>query len=205
MASTATEQQLDQLYRRSQLALSAATVRDALRLWPALRFADLRGTYPAWLAAMLTLVERNRQVSTGTTSGYLSAAWLAAGNAGAPPLPTISLPTEQVETSLRVTSIVAYRRSLAAGMTARQANESAAVQMSGSAQRMVLEAGRLAALEAVQQSGARWARIASPTACDFCKMLASRGYAYRGEETASFAAHDHCGCSVAVNFAAIAA
>lgn len=38
-------------------------------------------------------------------------------------------------------------------------------------------------------------RIASPSSCGFCQMLAARGAIYR-EETAFFAAHGNCRCTV---------
>lgn len=40
----------------------------------------------------------------------------------------------------------------------------------------------------------RYQRIASPTACKFCRMLAGRGAVYR-LETAGFRAHGNCGCT----------
>jgi hypothetical protein len=49
-----------------------------------------------------------------------------------------------------------------------------------------------------------WARIAHASACEFCNMLAGRGYAYTSQKTAAAAAdgsryHDHCRCTVSVN------
>jgi hypothetical protein len=48
-----------------------------------------------------------------------------------------------------------------------------------------------------------WARVAHPGACDFCVMLAGRGFAYTSEETAARAAdgsryHDRCRCTVTI-------
>lgn len=151
---------------------------------------------------MRTLVERDREMSRSSTAAYLATAWAAAGLTGAPDLPSLDFPVEQVDTSLRVTSLVAYRRGLGLGMSPSQANENALVQVSGAASRLVLEAGRETALAAVDNHRARWARITSPTACKFCTMLAGRGFAYRSEETVSFDAHDHCACTAAVDFSA---
>lgn len=44
-----------------------------------------------------------------------------------------------------------------------------------------------------------WKRIASSSACGFCKALAARGAVYR-EETAYFASHDSCTCTCAAVF-----
>lgn len=38
-----------------------------------------------------------------------------------------------------------------------------------------------------------WQRVGDGASCEFCSMLLSRGSVY-SEATASFEAHDHCGC-----------
>lgn len=48
-------------------------------------------------------------------------------------------------------------------------------------------------------AAAGWTRIASPSACGFCKALAARGAVYK-KETAHFAAHDDCMCTCAPVF-----
>ena len=44
-----------------------------------------------------------------------------------------------------------------------------------------------------------WRRLASASACGFCKMLAGRGSVYK-MDTATFGAHDNCGCTAAPVF-----
>jgi hypothetical protein len=44
-----------------------------------------------------------------------------------------------------------------------------------------------------------WTRIASPKACGFCRLLASKGAIFK-KATADFAAHDGCGCTAAPVF-----
>lgn len=46
----------------------------------------------------------------------------------------------------------------------------------------------------------KWAVIPHVGACDWCKMLGSRGFGYRSGQTASAQRHSHCKCSVAVDF-----
>lgn len=49
----------------------------------------------------------------------------------------------------------------------------------------------------------RCARIAKPTACAFCRLLAANGFFYVSEETALNAQlHSNCGCTIAVDFSA---
>lgn len=44
-----------------------------------------------------------------------------------------------------------------------------------------------------------WKRVASPSSCAFCRMVAGKGSVYR-EETARFAGHDNCSCTAAPVF-----
>lgn len=63
---------------------------------------------------------------------------------------------------------------------------------------LVAEAGRgqVFASQRADAKATRWARVTSVTACAFCTMLATRGAAYRTEDTASFEAHRSCHCTV---------
>lgn len=195
----ASPEQLATLFKRGLGAIQAATVRDAIRLWPILNLRAPGSTYAEWQAAMQALAVRNRAAATTLGTSYVGAAWLAAGQADAPTLvPASDLPVEQIQTALRVTSLVAYRRSLGAGLEPQQAEQSALVQVSGSIARAVADAAREAAAESTIASGGRWSRVTNPGACSFCRMLAGRGAIYRSET--NFASHDHCGCSLISEF-----
>lgn len=67
----------------------------------------------------------------------------------------------------------------------------------GGAQKRVVNAARLTVMDNAardpQAIGTqRYAR--SSGGCGFCQMLAGRGAVYRSEDSATFAAHDHCHC-----------
>lgn len=67
--------------------------------------------------------------------------------------------------------------------------------LAGSAQRMVQGGARdTITLNVKREPGARWARYASFTACEFCRMAAIRGGVYRSEDAADSQYHDHCHC-----------
>lgn len=68
--------------------------------------------------------------------------------------------------------------------------------------RAVLGAGRDTVRDAISADPAAqgWRRVASPSACQFCRMLAGRGEVYR-KNTGRFASHDHCGCFASPAFA----
>jgi hypothetical protein len=104
-------------------------------------------------------------------------------------------PVEQVATALRVTTLVAIKKSTMAGKTAELAMQDAFVQSSGAATRLVLDAGRdtIRQTTVADPRTAGWQRVTSG-GCDFCTMLAGRGDVYT-EATADFASHDHCACS----------
>lgn len=79
--------------------------------------------------------------------------------------------------------------------------DKALADMAAITDRIIAEADRAAIEVSVEADPAepRWARVAQPGACAFCALLASRGPAYRTEETAGLAKHgrryhEHCGC-----------
>lgn len=46
----------------------------------------------------------------------------------------------------------------------------------------------------------RYALVAEPGACEYCRMLDSRGYVYHSGRTAGSSCHAHCNCAIAVGF-----
>jgi hypothetical protein len=188
---------LTETHRQAQLVIRSATLRDLAKLWPAMDWANLTDTYPAWAAAVQALIARDRQRSAGLAAAYLRAFRFAEGIDGEA---TITLaatpPAEQVETSLRVTSLVSVKAAATAGVSRERAMANAFIRSAGAATRLVLDGGR----ETIRESLARddraqgWRRITSGRACGFCSMLAGRGAVYSAE-TVSFQSHDHCSCS----------
>ena len=67
-------------------------------------------------------------------------------------------------------------------------------RLQGSLQRAVFDGARDTTLLNVAATGSGWARYASANACAFCRLLATRGAAYRSENTAATKVHDHCSC-----------
>lgn len=187
---------LTQNYRSQNIALRAQTIRDLQNLWPALDWRDLSRTYPAWFTGASALIVRDRARAASLAGVYLKAHRLQAGIGG-----TLSVelapraPAEQVSTTLRVTTLVAIKRSTLAGKSAEKAMLDAFVTSSGAATRLVLNAGRdtVRATAIADPRTAGWQRVTSG-GCDFCTMLAGRGSVYT-EATADFESHDHCACS----------
>lgn len=67
-------------------------------------------------------------------------------------------------------------------------------RLQGTLQRAVFDGARETTLLNVQSTKSKWARYASANACEFCRLLATRGAAYRSENTAATEVHDHCSC-----------
>jgi hypothetical protein len=88
------------------------------------------------------------------------------------------------------------------------------IRLTGSSQRLVRQASRETVVNNAAKEGVRWARYAKPTACAFCRLLATRGagdpnqkWLYHSEKSAGgegHSYHDHCECvPVAVRAGAI--
>lgn len=72
-------------------------------------------------------------------------------------------------------------------------------KLQGSLNRQVIEPSRLTVFEATVSAGTNYARLAEPTACKFCLMLASRGAVYSRDtvtrrDNSMTRYHDNCRC-----------
>jgi hypothetical protein len=167
------------------------------RLWPALDWARLDETYPAFAVSVAALVQRNRQTSAGLAAQYLRAFRKASGVPGELKVVFAEpLIVDQFSTSLRVVSVVAAKKSAAAGIDKSDAMRNALTLTGGAMARLVLDSGRDTTLFTVDSDpkASGWQRVVGGEGCGFCQMLADRGAVY-GENSADFASHDHCGCS----------
>lgn len=187
---------LSQVHRDAQLRLRAHTLRDLLRLWPALDWQAIQATYPAWFTGVSALIARDRASSSQLAAAYVRAFRAAEGVPGQVSI-LLQSPAleEQVAASMRVTSQVAFKRGVAAGMSTQTAAANAFVTNAGAVARLVLDGGRgtIQKTLAADEHAAGWRRLVSSHACDFCGMLAGRGAVYAAA-TADFASHDHCAC-----------
>ena len=178
-----------QAFRRDQRAVRARALRDLLDIWPAFDPDDP----DAYLAGARAVVARGHETAAALAGGYVRAVGREQG-LRAVPVTLAVLSEQQAATSLRITSVIRYRAALGAGVGPQAARQAALVQQLGAASRLILGGGRQTVVQSVRTAGARWQRVTSGNACDFCTLLAGRGAVY-AEETSDFAAHDHCGCS----------
>lgn len=178
-------------YRAATLKVRAGTYKDMLTIWPAFSPDDLTA-YSAWLRGASAIVRRDRERFALLAGQYVA---LHAESLGRPTPPLAlaePLPAAQLETSLRVTSIVAYAKAKGAGHLPQEALRIASVSSSGAATRLALNGGR-SVIQQTAQTGAfkGWRRVGNPQ-CNLCKMLLGRFYP---ASTSDFKCHDHCACA----------
>lgn len=186
--------ELTVMHRRQQLALRKATIAQMEQIWPALDWADLDKTYPGFAAQVAALVSKNRKTSSGLAAAYLRAFRVASGLPGDVRIVVPPMAPEQFKTSLRVTSLVAAKKSAALLVPADVAMTNALTQASGAMARLVLNGGRETVNQTIRGDTAAtgWRRVLGTGGCDFCKELAGRVYP---SDNADFDAHGKCGCT----------
>lgn len=180
------------------MSLTAAALRDLLRLWTAIIRPDDMSTFQRFAELAATLIGLRQRDSAGLAAAYYEAFRTAEGASGAPTLVMAApLATTAVQDSVRAAALAGFTGGRRAGQTPEAAARNGFVRASGTATRMVLTGGRDTITGSVQadRQALGWLRITDADPCAFCRMVASRGPAYKSQRTASFQAHDHCGCS----------
>lgn len=186
--------ELTVMHRRQQLALRKTTIAQMEQVWPALDWADLDKTYPGFAAEVAALVSKNRRTSSGLAAAYLRAFRVASGLSGDVRIVVPPMAPEQFTTSLRVTSLVAAKKSAANLVDPRVAMTNALTLAAGEMVRLVLNGGRETVNQTIRNDSAArgWMRVLGTGGCDFCKDLAGRVYP---RDNADFEAHGKCGCT----------
>lgn len=171
----------------------AALVGLSRKLTLALRSPQLVGldkSSPRYAAAFAALVGEFGSASVSLNSDYYEDAREDAAIPGAFRVPPVEpLPRERIDVALTEaidTNDIALAQS----------------QTEGAADLLVTSIGKDALIAAIMGDGkaVKWARVTSPAACAFCRMLATRGAVYRTDQTASFVAHPKCHCTIEAVF-----
>ena|GEM_PF-1477674 len=187
------------------MALIPALLRQA---WPLLDLHDLKGTMPAFTAAVRAIVQRYGQASAAGALSYYKTERAAAKVPGRPSLKLAPSPADSV-----IESAVSWATTDLYGPVTTETTDAAMKQLDESVSQLVLDQGRDTIIGAVQQDkyARAWVRVTSPGACSFCQMLALRGAVYRDARAAGkgskgksgtafagggldFKVHDNCRC-----------
>ena len=139
-------------------------------------------------------MSKNRRTSAGLAAAYLRAFRVASGLSGDVRIVVPPMAPEQFTTSLRVTSLVAAKKSAALLVPADVAMTNALTQASGAMARLVLNGGRETVNQTIRTDpkASGWMRVLGGGGCDFCRELAGRIYP---TDNADFEAHGKCGCT----------
>lgn len=184
-------------HREVQAGIAADTVAAMQAAWEVLDLRNLDVTFPRWFAAVRGIVAGNRLRSVEEAQRYYDTVRRLAGLGPLVAMPSVPpLDLAWLTASMLVTGPVTVKRSVAMGRTLPVAGAAGMVASAGAAQRIVLDGGRSAVIDAARSDphAHGWARIGSSDPCAFCAMLISRGPVYRSD-TVGFRAHDSCRCS----------
>lgn len=202
-ASTTAVEEASQA-RTIQLALSTALAADVAKLWPQLDPKRLDQTFTAWLSMMKQLVSRYQAMSSLAATIYYNDARMA--HVGTP-APERSLQLAPAPKTEWMDKAFGYSGPGLVRDGSFQ-NSSALSTTQGTAVRIAQSGARNTILNAVREDpkAIGWYRVTDDAPCAFCALLASRvamkgrGSLYRSKESASFKAHNDCGCTAAPLF-----
>jgi hypothetical protein len=194
MALSSAGEALTAAHRTAQLRVQALALGRFARLWPLWTGDD--SSFEQLVELAVPLVRVHYQLSSSLASTYYGAFRRAEGATGeATPRLAPALTVDRVKTSLWVTGRVMTAKALAQGVEPEAAMRTALVRTSGSVGRHVVTGARATLIQstAADRQAHGYARVTHAKACDFCRMLATRGAVY-SDSTADFRAHDHCAC-----------
>ncbi|RDG37955.1 hypothetical protein DVH02_11570 [Streptomyces corynorhini] len=169
----------------------------AIRIRKAATQADL-ADIDAWWARVSPQIRQEIQLGQSATA-FLTRRYLRehAALQGVDLSPVIvSLPSDQIDISLRVSGPVAFKD----GMTQTGSEVAAARSMSreleGTVARLTLAGGRQTTMQTFRARPAvmGWRRVIRGKGCPFCLMLRGRGVVY-SKGTVNFRTHNHCRCT----------
>lgn len=193
----------NELHLRQQ-AISAALIREILELLAAILVpTDMLGTWPILRRSLLLLIRSRRMDSANEASASYMKMRAAAGVvAPFEPSKPRDFAEERVSKALDSAGPAVMRKALASGASREQARDRMATTLTGTASRLVLEAGRDVIEASVQddEDALGWARVGDGDPCSWCAMLLSRGIVYKSAKTAGDTRyggekyHDHDGC-----------
>ena len=199
-ASLAAQTALASSFYASQALLAAMAIRDILMIWQQLNLRDIRSSWPALRSALAALIRDRYGMSVSQGLAYYGQARKAAGIPGPPPVVSVPPPPEPLITAtLDSTGPYSLLGRIKEGQPLLEANDNTAVQISGAASRLIQNGARQVVLKSVgaDDKAVGWRRVTAANPCAFCAMLASRGFVYKTERTASFQAHNLCQCVAA--------
>ena len=194
----AEQARLSEQHRAAQTRLQAIVAADTAKTFPLLDANNLDKSFGQYFNGMKQIVNARRTISSSLGARYFTGIRNDADISSVfSPILAGAVNEEQLFTSLLVTGPVSMKKNMANGASAQQARNAALTGTIKANQRHVINGGRETILNSVRRDkGALgWARLTDGKPCAFCALLASRGPAYKTEQTGGFKSHDGCGCT----------
>lgn len=190
MASALVEAQL-----AAQDTIAARSAQQLALAWRMLDPVDLDGSFRRWLAKVLPILLDNRALSTAAAVALIrQQRFTELGDVGVI-VAALEPSVEQVVTVARVTSVVAIKDAMTAGLALDLAAERALRRSTNDLTRIILGGGRGTIIDSAVADPRvlGWRRVLRGSSCGFCRMLAGRGAVFR-ESTVRFRSHGNCDC-----------
>lgn len=194
--------------RTAQVAISAAAMRDAVKLWPLLDPRRLTQTWPGWLQAMILLTKTyHAQSSLAAGRSYR----LARAEATRSPAPSSLIKLAAPPSDEWMTRAYGFAGPGTLSKDTAQPNTALSTVL-GTTSRIVMDGGRTTVFDTVEDDpvAVGWYLQTDGRPCYWCAMIASRGVVYKehsldasnarfeGDGTAKL--HNHCHCCLAPAF-----
>lgn len=199
--------QLTRAHRRDAARVTTSVERRVRALAGRADVADIDAWWSRNLLAILRIVAPGFAVLAEMTVKYLRGHAALSGIA-LDPVPA-ELDEDALETSLRVTGPVAFKKHMTISGDPEASRQVMATRLSGASARHVLNGDRGSVLATFDERPVLvgFRRILnSPQPCAFCVLLASRGAVYRSDKATvtgtrgtrqiGEAYHDHCSCTL---------
>lgn len=198
MATTTSGERLTSAHRAAQLAIRARSITGLITLWRVVDPAHLADTIDVFTQAAVMLALDGHDESAGLAARYFGMFRSAEGIPGRAPTGIIAPRPARLDVmaDLRGAALKGIIDARKAGMSPAGAKAQGLVRVAGALVKQVLAGGRMTIINgtAADRQALGWQRVTSGSPCTFCRMVASRGVAYKSERSAGFEPHDGCGC-----------
>lgn len=197
MALTPAGNALTNAHRAQQLAVRAQSLEGLLRMWAAVDVTNLADTIEVFAQAAALLAGNGFDQSAAAAANYYGLFRRVEIGQGAT-IATAGKPgVEFLAGQIRGAALSGILDARKAGAPIGTAKRNGLVRAIGTMSKLVLAGGRNTIISGTQadRRALGWARVTSGDPCAFCRMLSSRGPAYKSEKSADFQPHDHCGCT----------
>lgn len=199
----------------AQRALSARLVEEMGPLWDLIRLGAFATTIPAWIRAVLALLDRFARMGGTLAADYYDEERDLAGARKRFLATPADIPDGKAEASLRWATKDLWTPQADNPPPIEDRLAAAETKAAGAAQKIVADVGRDTIVEALEEDSEAlgWARVTDSDPCAFCALMSSRGAVFHSEETAggranrrfkgggTYKFHDHCSCTVLPIFA----